>query len=226
MITFQQKLGYQFKDVAHLTMALTHRSYVNEHNPKSSAHNERLEFLGDAVLDLSLAEIIMAKHQDLKEGDLSKLRASLVNESALSELAISLGIDDLLLLGKGEIRSGGAKKPRLLAGAFEAVIGAMFVESGYNVCRDIIAQLFQPQMDALDLDSCFARDFKTRFQEFAQERYRATPVYAVTNEEGPDHEKTFSVEVRVGEKVLGVGIGRSKKQAEQDAARQALEVSP
>lgn len=224
MTTLQEKLGYTFRDPALLALALTHKSFENENRRQTGEHNERLEFLGDAVLDLAVSDLLMARWQDYREGELSKIRASLVNETVLCEMARGLGLERKLRLGTGERRTGGHLKPRLLASALEALLGAIFVEAGYECCRQVLDRLYQERLEALDLSTHFAQDFKTRLQELVQERFKSTPVYIVAAAEGPDHDKVFSVQVVIQEKVLGTGTGKSKKQAEQEAARWAMEV--
>lgn len=203
--------------------ALTHRSFHNENTKESKGHNERLEFLGDAVLDLAVSDLLYNDLNQATEGDLSKLRASLVNEAALCEIATELEIGPLLKLGKGESQTGGTSKPRLLASALEAVIGALYVDKGYEPAAKFIGNIFKRRIETLDLAVFFKEDYKTRLQEKLQEQKKKTPHYELIKEEGPDHEKVFHVGVVVGSHTLAVGTGRSKKQAEQDAAQKALE---
>jgi ribonuclease-3 len=218
-----QKIHYQFANVELLNQALTHKSFHNEYPQKSSGHNERLEFLGDAVLDLSLSDYLMKRFPAMSEGELSKIRASLVNETTLADLAIELGIDKNVRLGKGEIQSGGALKPRLLACAFEALVAAVFHDSNFEVADKVIHQIFFSRIENLDLENHFKSDYKTRLQELMQEKHKLIPIYELEREEGPDHDKKFFVRLLVNEKIMAVGSGKSKKQAEQDAARVALE---
>ncbi len=222
-MTLQEKLGYEFKDPDLLARALTHKSFHNENSTVSKGDNERLEFLGDAVLDLVLSDLLMKRFPDLTEGDLSKIRASLVNEAVLAELALEFGLDGQLRLGRGEILTGGASKPRILASSIEALIGCFYLDAGFTDCQLWVERLFEPRLVALDLTRHFATDYKTRLQEFSQEKHKAVPLYVVIKEEGPDHEKTFFVEVRIGDQLLGSGQGKSKKLAEQESARRALE---
>lgn len=223
----ESRLGYRFKSKADLERALTHRSYANEtSNGESHAtDNERLEFLGDAVLDLALSAVLMRNFPEDKEGGLSKKRASLVNEESLASIASGLGLDSLVRVGKGEARAGGTKKPRILASTLEAVFGAVFLDGGYNEAASVIEAAFGPKLEEIaNAGVDYRGDFKTRLQERVQELYRATPAYTVEGEAGPDHDKVFEVSVSVGERRLALGRGRSKKAAEQDAARQALEL--
>ncbi len=223
---FFQALGYEFKNFNLADQALTHKSYHFEHLADSVGHNERFEFLGDAVLDLILTEELMRLLPEQTEGELSKIRASLVNENILAEIAHDINIQSVIRLGKGEKQTGGAQKPRLLASFLEALFGALFLDGGYDSARVVIEKIFRNRLAALDLSIHFKDDFKTRLQEKLQCEVKVTPQYAIVGEEGPDHDKTFHVSVRVNEKIVATGSGRSKKQAEQEAARRALEVQP
>ncbi|MCC7405008.1 MAG: ribonuclease III [Bdellovibrionales bacterium] len=222
-MTLSEKLRHRFSDEGLLTQALTHKSFHNESNGNSTGHNERLEYLGDAVLDLVLSDLLMRRFPELPEGDLSKIRASFVNETILAQISLELGLDQELRLGRGEVLTGGAAKPRILASGLEAVIGALYMDAGFTVAFEWVAQLFVGRIETLDLSLHFATDYKTRLQELVQEKFREAPRYAVIGAEGPDHEKTFHVEVRVGTNVVASGKGKSKKTAEQEAARLALE---
>lgn len=215
--------GYDFKNPQLYTQALTHKSYFNENPNTVSSHNETFEFLGDAVLDLALSALLMKMHPTLDEGDLSKVRASLVNEQFLALVSKDIGLDTHLLLGKGEKQSGGSDKPRLVASAFEALMGALFLDGGYEVAADVIQKIFQSRIESLDLTTLFKHDYKTRIQEKIQKEKKLTPEYELVAEEGPDHDKTFFVDLKVSDQVVARGQGRSKKQAEQDAARLGLE---
>lgn len=221
------ELRHIFRDHSLLELALTHKSYSNEKSggaPTVSTDNERLEYLGDAVLDLALSDLLMAEFPNDPEGALSKKRASLVNEETLASIARELKLDALVRLGKGEVKTGGLQKPRILASCLEAVFGAVFQDGGYAAARATIAALFTSRLAALRLSAVdFHLDFKTRLQEKAQEILKATPSYQVEHESGPDHDKKFEVSVRLEGRILATGLGKSKKAAEQDAARQALE---
>ena len=190
--------------------------------PPQAGDNERLEFLGDAVLDLALSELLMRRFPLDREGALSKKRASLVNEEVLASLAREIGVAEAIRLGKGERLTGGLSKPRILASAFEAVFGALFLDAGFATALAAIKAAFESRIDALEGTPDYAADFKTRLQERSQESFRLTPSYRVERESGPDHEKTFEVCVRLGTRALATGIGRNKKAAEQEAARLAL----
>lgn len=216
-------IGYQFKEPNLLLQAFTHKSFTNEQLAKSTGDNERLEFLGDAVLNLVLSDYLMRVFPERSEGDLSKIRAGLVNEGILSQIAHDFGFNKWLRLGKGEMATRGSEKPRLLASVFEAFIGAFYLDAGFQAVHNFTVRVFAPRLSQTDPKQHFSTDYKTRLQEAIQERYRQVPSYEVIKEEGPDHSKTFFVEVKALGRVLGSGTGRSKKQAEQIAAKFALE---
>jgi len=213
----QKQLGYRFKDNSLLLRCLTHVSFGRG---KGGEHNETLEFLGDAVLDLAVSDLLMRRFPDKSEGDLSKMRASLVNAATLAEKASDLHLGDLLRMGKGEERSGGREKKSILAGVFEALLGAIYWDGGYDPARRVVERYFAPDTGEAKLG---LQDYKTRLQEISQMLFHEPPVYRLVAETGPDHEKRFVTEIAVGGKVLGRGEGRSKKQAEQEAAGKALE---
>lgn len=222
MQDLQTLLQHNFSNSALLTQALTHKSFKNE-TTEGVDDNEKLEFLGDAVLDLAMSRYLMSQFPGDDEGALSKKRASLVNEESLSQLALEISLDSHLRLGKGELRTGGLTKPRLLASCFEAMVGALFLDGGYEKTSQVIERLFKDKVSQIANTPDFAADFKTRLQERAQELYRTTPKYQVDGETGPDHDKKFEISVWVNETQLASGEGRSKKAAEQEAARVALE---
>ena len=213
----QKELGYSFSDSKLLTRCLTH---VSHGKGKQNDHNETLEFLGDAVLDLAVSDLLMRGFPEKSEGDLSKMRASLVNATVLAEKAAELGLGDLLRMGKGEERSGGRKKKSILAGAFEALLGGIYWEGGYEATRRVVERYFGSDIKERNLGQ---QDYKTRLQEISQILFHAPPDYRLVAETGPDHEKRFVTEIFINGKVMGRGEGRSKKQAEQEAARKALE---
>lgn len=213
-------LGHQFRKPALLAEALRHRSYVNENPPDGLRDNERLEFLGDAVLGLAVGHLLMRTRPDLSEGDLSRTRAGLVNETQLAEIARSLEIGRHLQLGRGERQTGGQNKNSILADAFEAVVAAIYLDGGFDAAFDFVQRQFSGLLDSAG-PAGTETDFKSRLQEQVQLSHRITPVYRVVKEEGPDHEKTFTVAVSVGE-MEARGRGKSKKTAEQAAARAAL----
>ncbi len=223
MMTLERKLGYRFINRNLLNRALTHKSYHNENPENSLGNNERLEFLGDAVLGMIISDQLMRKMPDVSEGDLSRIRASLVNEALLAELALELTIDENIMLGKGERRTGGNEKPRLLASCLEAIIGALYVDGGFEAVENVVTSMFESKLGQVDISSQFQNDYKTRLQERIQEHFKQTPIYDVIEESGPDHDKHFIVEVKIDERSLGQGAGSSKKQAAQEAARLALE---
>ena len=216
-------IGYRFADLGLLDNALTHRSFVNENSTLPCKDNERLEFLGDAVLELTVSDMLMKKFSDLAEGELSKLRASLVNEQPLAKLALSFRIGELLLLGKGEEATGGRTKPSLLANALESVIAAMYLDGGFDRTAAFVGRLFNPLIETGAAAAVY-RDYKTTAQEICQNLFKELPRYTVISETGPDHEKRFEISLVVGERILATGTGRSKKEAEQQAAKKALEI--
>lgn len=222
LTALEDRLGWYFADIVLLDNALTHRSFVNENTSLACRDNERLEFLGDAVLELTVSDMLMRKFPDHSEGQLSKLRASVVNEQPLAELARRFGIGEHLLLGKGEEGSGGRMKPSLLANAFESVIAAMYQDGGFDRTAAFIAELFEPLIEEMDPSKIY-RDYKTAVQETCQVLFREMPRYTVISETGPDHDKRFETSLAIGERVIATGTGRSKKDAEQQAARTALE---
>lgn len=215
LVALEAALGHRFVRPDHLAVALTHRSTGERR------HNETLEFLGDAVLSLAVADLLMRAFPDASEGDLSKLRASLVNAEELAQKGRFIDLGRWLVLGKGEERSGGRAKEKILAAGYEAVLGAVYLDGGYEAARRVVEAHFE--VDAgRDRESPGHRDYKTRLQELTQRLYREMPVYALSSEQGPDHDKEFTVELSVSGRVVGRGVGRSKKLAEQAAAMEAL----
>lgn len=216
----ESSIGYAFEDPFLLQEALTHRSYAQESN-RRLRDNERLEFLGDAILGLVLSDNLLRGLPQAREGELSKLRSQLVSEKYLAELARAIGLGRHLLLGRGEEKSGGREKRSILAGAFEALVGAIYLDAGFELCSSVLWELFLTYADG-PLEGVELVDFKSRFQEFLQKQGDGRPLYRVVMEHGPAHQKTFEVELRVGGKVLAVGKGSSKKSAEQQAAKKGL----
>ena len=216
----QGSLRYKFKDLALLNKALTHKSYSNE-TLLSVKNNERLEFLGDSVLDLIVGDYMFLTYQDLPEGSLSKIRAAVVNESCLAGLAHDIKLGSYLLLGKGEYFSGGRQKASILANTYEAIVGALFCDSDFQTTADVFLPQLVEKIDACK-GACMSTDFKSDLQEYTQNRFSCTPLYEVVGETGPCHDKRFDVKVAVRSQVLGSGKGRSKKEAEQNAAKEAL----
>lgn len=213
----QTELGYHFKNPALLLRSLTHVSFDRR---GSEGHNEVLEFLGDAVLDLAISDLLMHRNPDKTEGSLSKMRAALVNSAVLADKAAQLKIGSVLRLGKGEERSGGRRKESILAGAFEALLGALYEDGGYHAACAVVERYFDADLTGKKLGQ---HDYKTRLQEISQMLFHAPPSYRVVAETGPDHEKMFVTEITVGGNVLGKGEGKSKKQSEQEAAKKALQ---
>jgi ribonuclease-3 len=218
----EERLGVRFGDAALALAALTHKSWVNEHRGEGLSDNERLEFLGDAVIDLAVSHRLMERFPDAREGDLSKIRAAVVDETGLARLARQLDLGSLLRLGRGEELTGGRQKSSLLADALEAVIAVVYVGGGLGPVLEIVDR-FLGEAFARAAAGTLDRDYKTQFQELAQSRLRTTPRYRVVAEHGPDHSKTFDVELELRGEVVGRGAGRSKKDAEQAAAKIALE---
>ncbi len=221
----QAALSYRFRDPSLLEEALTHTSYVNERKPEVLRHNERLEFLGDAVLSLVMTEYLAGRLPDSAEGALSKLKAALVSESSLASVARRIGLGHYLRLGRGEERSKGRDKDSLLADAVEAVIAAVHQDGGYEASRAVTLRLFSDVLHAVSNQGAApgAGDYKTQYQEWCQRHYERLPRYAIVRETGPDHDKLFEVEVWTENEAAGRGVGRSKKEAEQAAAKNALD---
>jgi ribonuclease III len=216
------RLGHKFTEPDLLRIALTHRSHHFENKATSLGHFERFEFLGDAVLDLMLSELLMERFPDVAEGTLSKWRASLVNETNLSAVAAGIELNKFLFLGRSEDLQREHARPRLLASAFEAVLAAVYKDSGIDAVRILVQKLFGESIAHLDSHNEYAGDYKTRLQEWSQKRYRTTPDYRLLQSEGPEHLKRFHFEVWVNGEAVGQGQGGSRKSAEQEAARNAL----
>ena len=220
--TFEKRIGYVFKNKSLLRQAFTHRSYLNENRSAGIEHNERLEFLGDAVLELVVTEFLFEKYPDKAEGDLTSYRAALVNTTSISDAAVKLGMNDFLLLSRGESRDTGRARQIILANAFEALIGAIYLDAGYRDAKKFIAEQLFHKTEKI-VESRLWQDAKSRFQELAQEKEGFTPSYDVISQTGPDHDKRFLVGVYVGKERVATGEGRSKQEAEQQAAQKALE---
>ncbi|MZG54101.1 MAG: ribonuclease III [Nitrospinae bacterium] len=219
--SLQNKINFKFSDLELLNKALTHKSYANEKS-KSLKHNERLEFLGDSVLDILVSDFLVHKYSDFAEGILSKIRAAVVNESCLAKLARKINLGDYLLLGKGEDLSGGRNKPSILADAFEALAGAVFRDGRLDAASNIFLPLLIEEIENT-AESWSFRDFKSDLQEYTQNKLVCIPSYKVVREMGPDHAKEFEVVVMIKNEVQGKGLGKSKKEAEQAAAKIAME---
>lgn len=218
----EDALSYHFRNLSLLKKALSHKSYINEKRLDALEHNERLEFLGDAVLELGVSDLLMHHFPASREGDMSKLRASLVNETALAEVARAMNLGRFLFLGKGEEQSAGRERNSLLADALEAMLGAIYLDGGFPKVFEVVKTLFLPTILKATKED-INRDYKTKLQEEAQLRFKTVPHYKLISEAGPDHDKTFEVHLFVSGKAIGQGSGKSKKQAEQEAARNALE---
>jgi ribonuclease-3 len=219
---FQQALKYHFRDLALLQRALTHRSYINEYPYDALEDNERLEFLGDAVLDFVTGLLLYNRYPEMSEGRMTSMRAALVRTETLARLASYLGVGDVLLLGKGEDVSGGRTRLANLCAAFEALVGAIYLDAGMDAVRQVVEPHFIPAADAIlarDLD----HDAKSRLQEWSQATLGYTPRYRTVRSRGPDHDKRFTVQVLINAQVYGEGVGRSKQTAAQRAAKAALE---
>ncbi len=222
LAALQQTLGVSFNDQSLLEQALVHSSYVNENPDFAPVSNERLEFLGDAVLGLVVAEKLYQDFPHSTEGEMTRLRAALVRRDTLARIARTIKLSDYLYLGKGEEASGGRRKPANLAGALEAMIAAIFLDQGSTTTREVILRLFNEELQKIASQGAGV-DYKSQLQELIQAREQQTPAYQLVEAVGPDHDKRFTVEVRAGDTVLGRGSGKSKKVAETEAARAALE---
>lgn len=219
---FASVLGITFNNPALLRQAFIHRSYVNEHREEASEHNERLEFLGDAVLELVVTRFLFDTYPDKPEGELTAVRAALVNTITISEAASKLNMGNYLLLSRGEARDTGRARQYILANTFEAVIGAIYLDRGYDIAAEFIAANIFPLAENI-VDKRLWQDAKSRFQEVAQEKVSVTPSYEVLREEGPDHDKIFTVAVMLRDEKVAEGKGKSKQEAEQVAAQAGLE---
>ena len=218
---FEEKIGVEFKNKNLLKQAFTHRSYLNENPSLGLEQNERLEFLGDAVLEMAITEYLYKKYPQKTEGEMTALRAALVNAVALSEVANNLNIGDFLLLSKGEAKSLGKARQYILANAFEALLGAIYLNGGYEETFSFLEKNLFGKIEEV-IEKKLWIDAKSLFQEKAQELESATPSYKVLAESGPDHEKVFTMGVFLGDELIAEGKGDSKQEAEQDAARKAL----
>lgn len=218
---FEKLVGIEFKNKDLLKQAFTHRSFLNEHKSLKGKHNERLEFLGDAVLELAITHYLYDEYPDKNEGDLTSIRSALVNAQTCAEVAKKINVNDYLLLSRGEAKDIGRARQYILANALEAIIGAIYVDLGYNKARDFILKYIAPMTAQIVKEELWA-DAKSKFQEKAQDIEGATPSYKTMKEIGPDHDKKFTVAVFIGEKMVAEGEGDSKQDAEQSAARHGL----
>jgi ribonuclease-3 len=219
--SLEGKIGYRFNDTVLLRGSLTHKSFSNEQPGRDVSHNERLEFLGDAVLDLVVSHLIFRAFTALAEGELTRIRAEVVSEKSLAAIGRQLDLGNCLELGRGEERSGGRNKASLVADALEALLGAVFCDGGFESARLVIETLFAGPIERAVREKDGV-DHKTRLQELLQARQGQPPAYVLTLAEGPDHQRSYTVEVRFDGKTVGCGRGRTKKAAEQEAAREAL----
>ncbi len=218
----EERIGVSFKNKALLQEALTHRSYLNENPSWPVGHNERLEFLGDAVLELVVTEFLFGRFPEKPEGELTSLRAAMVNTDMLSQRASDIGMNDALLLSRGEAKDTGRARQYLLANAFESLIGALYLDQGYEAAKEFLTRALFPQLDYV-LQNRLWKDAKSSFQEEAQERMGITPAYRVLREWGPDHAKQFVIGAFLNEEKIAEGEGASKQEAETAAAAAALE---
>ncbi len=218
---FEQKIGHTFANARFIETAFTHRSYLNENRAPGREHNERLEFLGDAVLELAVTDFLYAKYPEKPEGDLTAYRAALVNTISISDAATKLGMNDFLLLSRGEAKDTGRARQIILANAFEALIGAIYLDAGYGAAQKFIAAQLFHKTDEVVAKRLW-QDAKSRFQELVQEKESVTPTYQLLSQSGPDHDKKFVVGAYIGREKIASGEGRSKQEAEQAAAEAAL----
>ncbi|MDC7231798.1 MAG: ribonuclease III [Spirochaetales bacterium] len=218
--SFERKAGLRFRRHDLLNLAFCHRSYTNEHQDQND-NNEKLEFLGDSILGLVVSDYLFNNLPDKAEGDLARIKSFVVSEESLSELALPLDVDKYLLIGKGEENSGGRHKKAILADAMEAIFGAYYLDTGFRETARFILTLMIPQINKV-LENKHKRDFKTLLQEYCQKNFKSYPKYSVVKNSGPDHNKTFWVEVTVNDASYGPGEGKNKKEAEQKAAEQAF----
>lgn len=218
----EERLGHAFSDRRVCETALTHKSWVNENHDPRRSDNERLEFLGDAVLALVVSDLLMKHFPAQPEGELSKIRAAIVNESGLARVAETLALGQWIFLGRGEEQAGGRLKRSILSDALEALIGAVYLDGGFEAAYRVAERLFRPLL--ADAQTAAGRDFKSRLQEVSQARLQLAPTYTVISQQGPDHDKTFEVAIFLGEREYGRARGKSKKEAQQNAAARALAI--
>lgn len=216
LLLFQNQVGVEFNSLELLNLAFCHRSYVNE-SASEIENNERLEFLGDSVLGLIASEYLYEFLWDKPEGELARIKSVVVSENSLSKIAKTIHIDNFILIGKGEEYSGGRSKKAILADCMEALIGAYYLDSGFNPVKEFVLSYLAPEIECV-LEDKYEKDYKTLLQEFVQKKYKTCPKYKLIRKVGPDHDKTFLVEVHVADDVFGPGEGKNKKTAEQNAA--------
>lgn len=218
----QAILKVSFKDTSILRTAITHRSYLNEHKEATWDHNERLEFLGDAVLELVVTDYLFLEYPEKPEGELTAIRAALVNTVSLSAASEKLGVNQFLLMSKGEAKDVGRARQYILANVFEACIGAIYIDQGYEMAKQFIAERLFPRTEEIVRKRLW-QDAKSRFQELSQEHASVTPTYETVGQSGPDHDRVFTVGVFLKKEKIAEGVGRSKQEAEQQAAERAIE---
>ena len=218
---FENIIGVEFKNKSILIQSLTHRSFLNEHRSSKAGHNERLEFLGDAVLELVVTHYLYEKYPTKTEGDMTSIRSALVNAQTCADVAKEINLNEFLLLSKGEAKDTGRARQYILANALEAVIGAIYLDRGYDFAKDFIFRFMITMTERIVSEELWV-DAKSKFQERAQDEAAITPSYKTTKEEGPDHDKKFTVGVFLKQDLVAEGVGESKQEAEQDAARRAL----
>lgn len=220
--TLIKGIDLKFRDPLLLLQALTHRSYINEHGASDIGDNERLEFLGDAVLDFLVGDMLYQRYAEMPEGDLTRLRAALVRTESLAALAQQLGLGSALRMGKGEENTGGRERQTNLCAAFESVVGALYLDQGLPAVQEFVIPHLNPLLEQI-ITSALDRDARSSLQEWSQAELNLTPIYRTVSSSGPDHQKEFLVEVLIGETVAGQGVGRSKQSGAQAAARSALD---
>lgn len=220
---FQERIGYKTNKSHLLNHALTHRSFINEFKDKKLIDNERLEFLGDAVLGLVISDYLYKKFDNFDEGRLSKLRSCLVNKDTLLSIAKDINLGKFLLLGKGEILSGGRLQPSNLSSSLEAVFGAVFLDKGFEYTYEFIIRIFEKEILQIE-EGNFNKDYKTMLQEYTLKKFKSPPTYTVVSETGPGHRRRFEVVVNIGQDVYGCAKGFSKKEAQQEAAKETLKI--
>ncbi|MCF7816023.1 MAG: ribonuclease III [Candidatus Pacebacteria bacterium] len=223
LIRLEKLIGVTFNESKHLLTAITHRSYLNEHREAKQEHNERYEFLGDAVLELVITDFLFHKYPEKPEGDLTAVRAALVNTLSLAEVATNMNINEFLLLSKGEERDTGRARQYILANTFESIIGAIYLDQGYDAAKEFIGSHLFDKTDTIVAKRLW-QDGKSRFQELAQEHTNITPSYETLSQTGPDHDRVFTVGVFLGGEKIAEGKGRSKQEAEQAAADAGVSV--
>lgn len=217
----QDRIGVRFRDEIHILTSITHRSYLNEHREAKQGHNERYEFLGDAILELVVTDFLFHKYPEKPEGELTAIRAALVNTNSLADVAGSLELSPFLLLSKGEEKDTGRARQYILANAFESIIGAIYLDQGYDAAKEFIARNLFDKTETIVAKRLW-QDAKSRFQELAQEQTNITPNYDTLGQTGPDHDRVFTVGVYLGKEKIAEGKGRSKQEAEQAAAESGI----